>query len=113
MNIDHARAARMFDFSAPEPQGEAPQFGTPEFAWFWAMLPENFGTYAAADIWRVVERLHRQRRIDLAHARILRVYGELGRPPSYAQRDDSRLWREAMALLGEQLRLRGIVRGDV
>lgn len=65
-----------------------------------------------AEIIQCLDRLYRARRIDLFHARILRVYGERGRPPDPKNRAESRdfaVWREALDRLEWQLRARGIV----
>ena len=64
---------------------------------------------------KCLDRLYRQRRIDLQHARILRIWGERRharrtRAPR-ARRGDSRLWREAMERLDWPLRAKGIVAG--
>lgn len=64
------------------------------------------------DIVKVVDRLYRQRQIELAHAKILREWGEAGRPPNQdwpAERSAARLWREAMRAMDLPLRLKGIV----
>jgi hypothetical protein len=67
------------------------------------------------DIVKAIDRLYRQRRIDLQHARILRVWGERGRAPlphstDKSERADARVWGEAMRALDAPLRGRGIVR---
>lgn len=59
-----------------------------------------------------LDRLYRQRRIELQHARILRIYGERGTAPNAAyppERGDARLWKEAMVAMENALRGRGIV----
>jgi hypothetical protein len=61
---------------------------------------------------RALDQLYRQRRIDLVHARILRIWGERGCAPSPrhpGQASDFRHWREAMDRLDAKLRVRGIV----
>ena len=73
----------------------AQPFRTPEAAWFWTMgvlvarrdgVGASFGTQRQVcepdDVVMTLDRLYRQRRVDLAHARILRVYGERGTPPA-------------------------------
>ena len=65
------------------------------------------------DIWRALDTLYRRRRIDLVHARILRIWGERGESPNPAhpsERCDWRLWREALDRLEWPLRLKGIIR---
>jgi hypothetical protein len=101
-------------------------FRSAEAAWFWCSgflaarrdgAGAKFGTGGIRpcepdDILKALDRLYRQRRIDLAHARILRVWGEKGRAPDHgkpAERLDYRLWREAMTQLDQALRNRGIV----
>ena len=67
------------------------------------------------DILRCLDGLYRQRRIDLVHARILRIWGERGIAPNPCrpgQHSDARFWREAMDRLEWPLRVRGIV-GDL
>lgn len=64
------------------------------------------------DVVKCLERLYRQRRIDLQHARVLRRWGERGEPPSataLSERADRRLWDEAMARLACSLVDKGIV----
>jgi hypothetical protein len=66
------------------------------------------------DVIRCLDRLYRKRRIDLGHARVMRVWGERGRTPSAAacgEQSDHRLWREAMERLDFPLREKGIVQG--
>lgn len=103
----------------------AQPFRSPEAAWFWTMgvlvarrdgVGASFGTQRQVcepdDVVMTLDRLYRQRRIDLAHARVLRVYGERGTPPDHGkpqERADQRLWREAMDRLGNALKARGIV----
>ncbi|HEX3349506.1 MAG TPA: hypothetical protein VHS58_15525 [Acetobacteraceae bacterium] len=61
---------------------------------------------------RCLDRLYRHRRIDLAHARILRIWGERQSAPNPAhhrEKGDARLWREAMERLAWPLRMKGII----
>ena len=54
------------------------------------------------DVVKCLDQLYRQRRIDLAHARILRIWGERQLPPSAviaAERSDHKLWIEALERL--------------
>ena len=65
------------------------------------------------DVIKCLDALYRRRRIDLLHARILRIWGERQvspNPGSQFERSDYRLWREAMECLDWPLRLKGIVR---
>jgi hypothetical protein len=64
------------------------------------------------DVVKCLDTLYRRRRIDLVHARILRIWGErqCAPNPAYAtERCDWRLWREAMDRLEWPLRVKGIV----
>ncbi len=101
-------------------------FASAEQAWFWTMAALT-ARHAGAntqdssglsrpcvpdDIIRALDRLYRLRRIDLQHARILRIWGERGCAPSAlhpGQASDARLWREAMNRLDAKLRRIGIV----
>lgn len=104
-------------------------FTSAEEAWFWtmaALTARRDGARVAAgkglaqrpcepdDVIKCLDRLYRQRRIDLTHARILRIWGERGVAPSprHAQESgDHRLWQEAMSRLEWPLRVKGIVAG--
>jgi hypothetical protein len=104
----------------PEP------FRSTEQAWFWTMAallarheggsrPGGRGVPRPCepdDIVRCLDGLYRRKRIDLAHARVLRIWGERGVPPDAnraAERLEAQLWTEAIALLEWPLRVRGIV----
>lgn len=91
-------------------------------AWFWAtaqLAARRDGTSCAApqpcvpdDIVKALDWLYRRRRIDLVHARVLRIWGERQVAPDPAkpsERSDWRLWTEAMGRLDWVLRQRGIV----
>ena len=101
-------------------------FRNAEQAWFWTMAallarhegggrPRGSGVPRPCepdDVVRCLDGLYRRKRIDLAHARVLRVWGERGVSPDRdrgAERDEARLWREAITLLEWPLRVRGIV----
>jgi len=104
-------------------------FPTVEEAWFWtmaALIARQDGARIVSgrglvqrpcepdDVVRSLDRLYRQRRIDLAHARILRRWGERQQAPdarSPSEAGDARLWREAMTRLEWPLRVKGIVAG--
>lgn len=104
----------------------ADPFRSVEEAWFWTMAaliarregrsaegPKRVALWEPDDVARALDRLYRQRRITLAHAKVLRVWGEKGVAPRRslgAEANDARLWAEAMAALGTPLRMRGIVR---
>jgi hypothetical protein len=62
---------------------------------------------------KCLDGLYRRRRIDLVHARVLRIWGERQASPSPGvptERCDWRLWREALDRLEWPLRIKGIVR---
>jgi hypothetical protein len=107
-------------------QGKA--FATVEAAWFWTMKaliarqdgarlslnPGGSRVCEPDDVVKEFDRLYRQRKLGLAHARVLRIYGERGTAPDTAspipaEQHDARLWREAMGRLCDRLRLKGIV----
>jgi len=108
---------------------KAEPFASAEEAWFWtmaALIARQEGARLSAargsvvrpcepdDVVKCLDRLYRQRRIELAHARILRLWGERGTAPNPripAERGDLRLWREAMERLDFPLRQKGIVAG--
>jgi hypothetical protein len=123
--------------SAPRP-GHAPvhapaartdPFRSAEEAWFWTMAALVARRDGARIVWgrglvarpcepddvvKCLDRLYRQRRIDLAHARILRIWGERGTTPDPRhprERGDWTLWREALSRLEWPLRVKGIVAG--
>jgi hypothetical protein len=102
-------------------------FGSAQEAWLWtmaALIARREGArYSAGkglvirpcepdDVVKCLDGLYRQRRIDLAHARILRIWGERQMAPSLAivaERHDHRLWKEALERLEWPLRVKGIV----
>jgi len=104
-------------------------FRSAEEAWFWtmtALAARRDGARIVAgagramrpcepdDVVKCLDRLYRQRRIDLVHARILRCWGERGVAPNprYArEKNDWRIWNEAMQRLEWPLRVKGIVEG--
>jgi hypothetical protein len=102
-------------------------FANAEEAWLWTMgclmarrQGARFGANKGAvsrpcepdDVVKCLDTLYRQRRIDLLHARVLRVWGERQSAPSPAyasEKADWRIWREAMERLEWPLRVKGIV----
>jgi len=104
-------------------------FASVDEAWFWtmaALMARRDGARIVSgagrvtrpcepdDVIKCLDRLYRQRRIDLQHARILRIWGERQQAPdagTLGERGDWRLWREAMARLDWPLRVKGIVAG--
>ncbi len=113
--------------SAPAALAAATPFATVEEAWFWtmaALVARRDGARFRAglarrqrpcepdDVVTCLDRLYRQRRIDLAHVRILRIWGERGTTPDPrmpAERNDLKLWNEALSRLAFPLRQKGIV----
>lgn len=105
----------------------AEPFRTGEEAWFWtmaALVARRDGARVAAgralvarpcepdDVIKCLDRLYRQRRIDLTHARILRLWGERGTAPDprhLSEKRDWAIWREAIDRLEYPLRQKGIV----
>ncbi|MCQ4159764.1 hypothetical protein NON00_07465 [Roseomonas sp. GC11] len=108
---------------------KAEPFASAEEAWFWtmsALIARREGARVVAgagraqrpcepdDVLKCLDRLYRQRRIDLVHARILRLWGERGQAPdprAAAEKNDWRIWTEALSRLDWPLRVKGIVDG--
>jgi hypothetical protein len=102
-------------------------FGSAQEAWLWtmaALIARREGARYSArkglvtrpcepdDVVKCLDGLYRQRRIDLSHARILRIWGERQMAPSLAvaaERHDHKLWIEALQRLEWPLRVKGIV----
>jgi hypothetical protein len=102
-------------------------FDRAEAAWLWtmaALIARREGARYTAntglvsrpcdpdDVVKCLDGLYRQRRIDLAHARVLRMWGERQMAPSKmvaAERHDHTLWTEALERLEWPLRVKGIV----
>jgi hypothetical protein len=102
-------------------------FASAEEAWFWtmaALTARRDGARITAgkgialrpcepdDVIKCLDRLYRQRRIEIAHARIMRIWGERGTAPNprhTSERGDHRLWAEAVSRLEWPLRVKGIV----
>jgi len=115
--------------ASPARSAGANPAGTPfrsaEEAWFWtaaALVARHEGARRAGpgtprpcepdDVARCLDVLYRRRRIDLSHARILRIWGERGFAPDpgyAAERAEAQLWREALDRLDYVLRVKGIV----
>lgn len=109
------------------PLRAAQPFRSAEEAWFWTMAAlvarREGARYTARkgsvprpcepdDVLKCLDTLYRRRRVELLHARIMRVWGERQMAPNPANprdRSDWRLWREAMDRLEWMLRVKGIV----
>jgi hypothetical protein len=124
-------AATLRTSSAPvlSGMGKSEPFRSAEEAWFWtmnALTARRDGARIVAgagkvqrpcepdDVVKCLDRLYRQRRIDMTHARILRIWGERGEAPNpryMREQADWRLWTEAMQRLDWPLRMKGIVAG--
>ncbi len=106
------------------PHGATP-FRSAEQAWHWTMAAliarrdsvSRSGTGVARpcdpdDIIRSVDRLYRNGRIQLHHARILKVWGERQAAPDErypAERGEALVWREALYQMEAPLRRKGII----
>lgn len=100
-------------------------FATVDQAWFWTMAAlktrrdggRSKGSSVKRpcgpdDIIKCLDTLYRRRRIDMVHARILRIWGERGHAPSATRPNDRRdlaTWREALDRLDWLLKKKGIV----
>ncbi len=100
-------------------------FRDAEQAWFWtcnALRARRDGARSEGtgvrrpcdpdDVLRALDRLYRNRRIDLEHARVLRIWGERQSPPDLFRTREytaAVLWREALERLEWPLREKGIV----
>ena len=103
-------------------------FDTAEEAWFWFIqatqaredgvrFTANDGRMVRpcepADIMKILTRLHRHRRLDMNHFRVLRHYGvRLMAPDPWRPNEalSSRIWKDALSVLGDVLVAKGIVR---
>lgn len=98
-------------------------FANAQDAWIWTMrqlmarknggaIVDDAAPFEPDEIVRAVDALYRRRRIDLVHARILRIWGErqvAPNPDVQSERCDWRLWREAIDRLERPLRVKGII----
>lgn len=90
-------------------------FPSVEAAWFAtaaSLQAPPPGPSWASDVLKCVDRLYRNRRLDLLHARILRFWGVRGVAPLASrprERSDWQVWHEAMGRLDGALRARGLV----
>lgn len=110
---------------------ETTPFRNAEEAWFWfiqANQAKQDGARQSAgqgavirpcesvDILNILERLHRSRRLDMNHFRVLRHYGVRMMAPDFRRPHESvaaRLWREAMCVLNEVFVTKNIVRQNL
>jgi hypothetical protein len=102
-------------------------FTDAEEAWFWfinankasrdgARIRANEGLYKRpcepSDILKILERLHRHRRLNMHHFRIMKHYGQRGLVPDDTRPKEvlaARLWMEAMDVLGDVLLAKQII----
>jgi hypothetical protein len=119
IHTEHQRQTRFIPCAEP--------FDNAEAAWLWTMAAltarREGARYTANkglvvrpcdpdDIVKCLDGLYRQGRIDLAHARVLRMWGERQSAPSTAiaaERNDHRLWTEALERLAWPLHAKGII----
>ena len=93
----------------------AAPFASVEAAWFSTARALQAGPVRSSHVdtvMRCLDRLYRNRRIELLHARILRIWGSRGIAPNPArarERSDWRIWREALDRMEGPLRAQGIV----
>ena len=102
----------------PSPAPVVP-FASAEAAWFSVAHALQAGAAetggSVEPVIRCLDRLYRNRRIELLHARILRIWGRRGVPPNPArpqERSDWQIWREALDRMEGPLRAQGIVGAD-
>ncbi len=112
------KRAPMEEPSTPNPAPVPPPFANVAEAWFWTMAAlraRRAGatrSLMAEEVLRCLDRLYRRRRIDLTHARILRIWGERREAPPLARSGptgDWKLWNEALQRLERPLRAKGII----
>ena len=124
--VQPARSGLMTRARRPVAVPRSEPFRDAEQAWFWTMgalaaRRDGGGRGSAGivrpcdpdDVVKCLDGLYRQRRIDLLHARILRIWGERQTVPNPAyagERADAKLWCEAMGRLEWPLRVKGIVK---
>jgi hypothetical protein len=102
-------------------------FDSAEQAWLWTMAAliarregarytANKGAVARPcdpdDVVKCLDRLYRQGRLTLGHARVLRLWGERQMPPSATVATEGhayKVWAEALERLTWPLRIKGIV----
>lgn len=108
----------------PLPGGTVP-FASATEAWFWtmgALRARRDGSGRGGvrvrrpcdpdDVVLCLDRLYRAGKIDLRHARILRIWGERQLAPDArhaAERTEFAIWHEALSRLERLLQVKGIV----
>jgi len=115
----------------PQPDMQTTPFETVEEAWFWFILAQearNAGARLAAgaglkprpcepsDILKCLDRLHRNRRLQMDHLLVLRHYGRRQLAPDPRRIKEVRaftLWKEALDRLEPVLVRKGIVRARI
>lgn len=98
------------------PDASPVPFKRVEDAWFWTMgrlknpnSPDPTPRPCTPeDVIKMLDRLYRQRKIDLKHAAALRLWGEKAKAPP-PESGDLPVWREAISRLEWPMRLRGVV----
>lgn len=109
---------------------ETTPFSSAEEVWFWFMnameAAQDGARFAAGmglwnrpceplDIWRVMQKMHRNRQLDMNHFRVLKHYGARNMTPNPAHPKEIRswhLWNEAMEKLDQVFRLKKILAED-
>jgi hypothetical protein len=122
-----ARRSSIADRAQVRHGPEVQPFSSAGEAWLWtmaALIARREGARYTAnngrvsrpcdpdDIVKCLDSLYRQRRIELGHARVLRIWGERQMAPSLAvvaEHHDHRLWVEALDRLEWPLRVKKIV----
>jgi hypothetical protein len=110
-----------------QPEIRTMPFANAEEAWFWfiqAQTARNDGAKfemgagliqrpcEPVDIFKIVDRLHRQRRLMMDHLLVLRHYGRRLMPPDAERVREMRaagLWREALGRIGAVMERKGII----
>ncbi len=98
------------------PDDQTTAFRSAHDAWLWTMTAliarrrgdaEPAGPCSPDAVIRCLDQLYRRHRIDIAHARVMRIWGERGIAPTDGA--EAQLWRQAMVCLDRPLRAAGIV----
>ncbi len=125
--MEAGRGSESGRIAQPAVVPRAEPFRDAEEAWFWTMASlavrrEGCGRRDGSgvirpcdpdDVIKCLDGLYRQKRIDLLHARILRIWGERQVAPNAvlrSERGEARIWTEAMERLAFPLRMKGIIK---